>query len=345
MPITTGGFDDLVQLSQDTLHYVGPDLEIGNTSVGSTASIGFNNTAGNLVLAGVATGNATVNLPQGGGTLLTNVNLSAGTTSNNLSAVTFANSNGVTFGLNASTVTASHAINLSAGTTSNNLSAVTFANSNGISFGLNASTVTVVYGGFSSWSNGPLITTAVISQATLLLQPVIVPYAISANTLQFLLLISNLANLSTKIGFSISAGLYTINAGNTGTLSVASSTTQGYSLTSAAVVGNDLFYFSIPVTWNLTPGPYVFGFALSTGTTGTAAGSVFGMSLYGTQSNLSVIQTGETAAISNFSNMVFPGYSQASVTGLPSSVGITNTASYIRSGAQPTQPWFLLQGT
>ena len=308
MPITTGGFDDLVQLSQDTLHYVGPDLEIGNTSVGSTASIGFNNTAGNLVLAGVATGNATVNLPQGGGTLLTNVNLSAGTTSNNLSAVTF-------------------------------------ANSNGISFGLNASTVTVVYGGFSSWSNGPLITTAVISQATLLLQPVIVPYAISANTLQFLLLISNLANLSTKIGFSISAGLYTINAGNTGTLSVASSTTQGYSLTSAAVVGNDLFYFSIPVTWNLTPGPYVFGFALSTGTTGTAAGSVFGMSLYGTQSNLSVIQTGETAAISNFSNMVFPGYSQASVTGLPSSVGITNTASYIRSGAQPTQPWFLLQGT
>ena len=107
MPITTGNFDDLVQLSQDTLYYVGPDLEIGNTSVGSTASIGFNNTAGRIELVGVATGNATVNLPVGSGTLLTNINLSAGTTSNNLSAVTLSNSNNVSFGLNASIVTAS----------------------------------------------------------------------------------------------------------------------------------------------------------------------------------------------------------------------------------------------
>ena len=54
------------------------------------------------------------------------VNVSAGTTSNNLSAVTFSNSNNVTFGLNASIVTASYNFNLSAGTTSNNLNAVTF---------------------------------------------------------------------------------------------------------------------------------------------------------------------------------------------------------------------------
>ena len=33
MPITTGGFEDLVQLSQDTLYYVGPNFNIGNTSV------------------------------------------------------------------------------------------------------------------------------------------------------------------------------------------------------------------------------------------------------------------------------------------------------------------------
>lgn len=39
--------------------------------------------------------------------LISAVNVSAGTTSNNLSALTFANGNGVTFGLNASTVTAS----------------------------------------------------------------------------------------------------------------------------------------------------------------------------------------------------------------------------------------------
>ena len=42
MPITTGDFQDLVQLSQDTLYFVGPDFQLGNTSVGSSASIGFN---------------------------------------------------------------------------------------------------------------------------------------------------------------------------------------------------------------------------------------------------------------------------------------------------------------
>jgi hypothetical protein len=74
------------------------------------------------------------------------VNFSAGTTSNNLTALTFSNSNNVSFGLNGSVLTASanaiSNINVSAGTTSNNLSAVTFSNSNGVSFGLNGSVVT-----------------------------------------------------------------------------------------------------------------------------------------------------------------------------------------------------------
>lgn len=83
-------------------------------------------------------------------TSLTNIRVSAGTTSNLLSAITFSNGGNVSFGLNASTITASvntslTAINVSAGTTSNNLSALTFSNSNGISFGLNASTITASY--------------------------------------------------------------------------------------------------------------------------------------------------------------------------------------------------------
>ena len=149
MAITTGGFQDLVQLQQDTLYDRGADFELGNTSVGSSASIGFNNTAGAIVIVGVATGNATISLPQGGGgTLLTNVNFSAGTTSQNLSNIVFSNGGGVTWGLNGSTVTASAvvgsvaSVNFSAGTTSQNLSAVTFSNSNGVSFGLNGSTIT-----------------------------------------------------------------------------------------------------------------------------------------------------------------------------------------------------------
>jgi len=83
------------------------------------------------------------------------INISAGTTSNNLTALTFSNSNGLAFGLNGSVLTGSYTvpntaglisnINVSAGTTSNNLSAITFSNSNGLSFGLNGSTITGSY--------------------------------------------------------------------------------------------------------------------------------------------------------------------------------------------------------
>jgi len=90
------------------------------------------------------------------------VNISAGTTSNNLTNLVFSNGGNVTFGLSGSTITASAAggggggitnINVSAGTTSNNLSALTFSNANGITFGLNASTVTASHNGLTSQSN------------------------------------------------------------------------------------------------------------------------------------------------------------------------------------------------
>jgi len=100
--------------------------------------------------------------------LISAVNISAGATSNNLSALTFNNSNGVTFGLTGSVVTATVATNyqspgaylttamqsdavtlsnikVSAGASSALLSALTFSNSNGLAFGLNAGTVTGSY--------------------------------------------------------------------------------------------------------------------------------------------------------------------------------------------------------
>lgn len=96
---------------------------------------------------------------------ISNINISGGTTSQNLSKFVFADSNGLSFGLNGSTMTGtvktdyqtsgaylttamqSNAntisnVNLSAGTTSQNLSQFVFSNSNGVSFGLNGSTVT-----------------------------------------------------------------------------------------------------------------------------------------------------------------------------------------------------------
>lgn len=82
---------------------------------------------------------------------LSNINVSAGTTSNNLSAFTFSNGSGVSFGLNGSVITASVAAaggaqtgvsGISAGTTQATSGTVEFANGNGVSFGMNGNTMT-----------------------------------------------------------------------------------------------------------------------------------------------------------------------------------------------------------
>lgn len=138
--------------------------QIGGNTSGATALI----STGTLFLAGgdnitlSQNGNSiTISGASGGeGAGITNIRLSAGTTSNLLSAITFSDSNGISFGINASTITAtvktdylttamlSNAatlsnIRVSGGTTSNLLSAITFADSNGVSFGLNAGTMTM----------------------------------------------------------------------------------------------------------------------------------------------------------------------------------------------------------
>lgn len=80
--------------------------------------------------------------PGGGG-----VAISAGAQSTGSGTVIFSNANGVSFGLDAGTLTASIAAggapgSLSAGTASVALGQVVFSNSNGVSFGLDGSTVT-----------------------------------------------------------------------------------------------------------------------------------------------------------------------------------------------------------
>lgn len=89
------------------------------------------------------------------------LNLSAGTTSGYVQTAVFSNSNGVSFGLNGNTITASvdvgggglTNVKVSAGTVSYLGSALTFGDANGISFGLNASTLTASHNGLTSQSN------------------------------------------------------------------------------------------------------------------------------------------------------------------------------------------------
>lgn len=96
-----------------------------------------------------------------------NINVSAGTTSNNLSALTFSNSNGVSFGLNGSVITASAAaganLNISAGTLSSTVSALTFSNGSGVSFGFDGSNITATVA-TNYQPQGAYLTTAALSQ-------------------------------------------------------------------------------------------------------------------------------------------------------------------------------------
>jgi hypothetical protein len=266
---------------------------------------------------------------------LTNINVSAGTTSNNLSAVTFSNSNNVSFGLNASTITASAAINVSAGTTSNNLSAVTFSDSNGISFGLNGSVVTARLGGMSSWSNGGPVTALSGGNRTLFFQPIIVPYALTVTNLLWLASQTNVSSNSSG-GLSASAALYTLNGGTA--LSLASSGSTALTWTSGAALSSNtgINYQQMSLnSWAMTPGAYLFAWWISTLNSAS-------MSYYGPAAQ-PTISSGQVAAMSN---LMLNGYSQATTNGLPSSFGLSNTASYIRTGATAAQqPYIVLQGT
>lgn len=83
---------------------------VGNTT-GQSSSSTFDARTVSFVGQGIASvgfsnGSVNISVPSGGGGL-TNIRVSAGTTSNLLSDITFSNSNGVSFGINASTITAS----------------------------------------------------------------------------------------------------------------------------------------------------------------------------------------------------------------------------------------------
>ena len=281
--------------------------------------------------------NATFGLNGSTVTVSAPVNFSAGTTSNNLTQISFSNGSGVSFGLNAGTLTASvnalTAINLSAGTTSNNLTAVTFANSNGISFGLNGSVVTA-QNGVSSWSNGFPATALSGGQNTLFFEPIIVPYCMTVTNLLWL---ASVANHSSNVsgGLSVSAALYTKNVS---TLSLASSGSSNITWTSGAPLSSftGINYQQMTVgSWVITPGHYLFAWWVST--QGSASVSIYGVP------QQPAISSGQVAAMST---LMLPGYSQATTNALPSSFGMSNTASYIRTGATAAEmPYVIFQGS
>jgi hypothetical protein len=145
------------------------DLSAGVSTVGNTGGttgmvhdhvvfVGSNN----ITLSQSVNGNsATISMFGGAGAAGNTGYLSAGTATASLGTIVFSNSNGVSFGVNGQTVTASAAgvadgfNRLAAGTqTAGTLATVNFANGNGITFGMSdSSQITASHNGLTSQSN------------------------------------------------------------------------------------------------------------------------------------------------------------------------------------------------
>ena len=134
------------------------------------------------------------------------------------------------------------------------------------------------------------------------------------------------------------SSLYSLNGGTTGSLSLASSGSTALTWTSGAPLSSNtgINYQQMTVnSWAVTPGAYLFAFWYSRLNSAS-------MSIYGPTPQ-PAISSGQVAAMSN---LMLNGVSQATTNALPSSFGITNTASYIRTGATAAQqPFVIMQGT
>lgn len=143
-------FQDVVVLNNNTLSFGGDLLQIGS-SAGSKSIVFAQDPAGAsaiYLVASNATAAQTLVLPAVNGTIGLVTAFSAGTTLASNGQIVFSNSNGVSFGFNGNTLTASVAaggIAIVAGTQTATSGSVVFSNSNNVSFGMsNSSVITMI---------------------------------------------------------------------------------------------------------------------------------------------------------------------------------------------------------
>ena len=230
---------------------------------------------------------------------ISNVRISAGTTSNNMSALTFDNAGGITFGLNGSVITAQapagapSPVNFSAGTTSNNLGSVVFSNSNGVGFGLNGSTITASYAGDTNSTYIPYYPASTATQTfgamgvtsgSAIFAPVSIAVNVFFNELRMLEFMSfATSTVSGNQTISKTLGIFSNNAG---TLSLLSSASFSIAVTNS----------SVSATISYPTGTATTGYAYGT-TTATTTAQIH--SLMGTVGNRIVgYQFGNTMSLS-----------------------------------------------
>jgi hypothetical protein len=233
---------------------------------------------------------------------------------------------------------------ISAGTTRVTNGEITFANSNGVSFGLNGNVMTAGIANVSLYENldGPAIANSARSDsgaANVSFQRFCVPQALAATRLDYLahLTVAGSTNCSTTMRVmlysftgltansmaSATAGMTHSSGGNT-------TQSQAYSGQSGTR------WRSISLgTWNLTPGDYGIAFVHSIAGVAGTTGSV---TIYG-KSNVPILpMPGGVAATGYFKDGIAPATSSP-----PASIHLT--AIDQTNAAALAQPYFRLVGT
>jgi len=269
---------------------------VSNTTQSSSGTIDARSLSfagAGVASVGVTNGSVVISVPAGGGGL-TNINLSAGTTSNNASNFTFSNANGVSFGLNAGTITASVAAggadgyNIvqigTTGTTGTSWSSATATvginGSNGITVSQNNSNQIVISGDGVTLSNysrffGELsLAGTVAANSIVSVIPFEIPNYISVSQFMFGGSVSVASAVNTSSAYqdiSQSVVIYTRNGTSLGSIASGSvSATYAWTSNATASIGGRRLY-TVPLGGVLlTPGQYWAAVHMSTANSATA---------------------------------------------------------------------------
>lgn len=266
--------------------------------------------------------------------------------------VQFQNSNGITFGLNGSTITASHngltaqtgigGIAASGASTVTN-GTVQFVNSNGLTFGLNGSTITGSY----SQSVLPLVskfywapegspTSSQQVNTVASFQMVQVPYDLSFSRVDIPILVSLASSATTNTGnIEITSGLviYSVSASNTlnpitGSFGTTTHTWASNTANWNSLTGGRLASFAISTS--LSAGYYYVGFQLSTtnnssiGASTTQYANTISMMLGSVFSGSAFGDFGSLTAAGTVNTIVGRGVQGATITGTNQTIPLGN---------------------
>ena len=324
--------DDHVHPGLNTLRVAGNTAGATTSGAGSIHLVGHNNIT---LSCDTGAGGITVSvIGAAAGTGAGISALSAGTTLASTGTVSFADGNGVTFGMNGQTMTASVAgaggVAVSAGTQSVSTGTVIFSNSNGVSFGMAGSkTVT------ASFSAAPAIqyvdvgavgryTTALPLTGVGSKRPMLQPFVylgsgMSLNTIR--MHIARMAGNSVMVG-TLGVALYSL-ANNT-SVNLVSSFTQNYSLSlSSQWSGTRGYEFYGLSNMTLSRGQWWFAFLALPGADNTASMNIRLMG-YDDADVGGFVHSGTDstgASTENSHQKPFFGYYSATSGGFPAGIG------------------------